>query len=41
LAKEAKEACLNSLLVVDVEIDEIDHGDAHSIIGTFNVNEKK
>jgi hypothetical protein len=41
LAKEAKATCLNSLLVVDVEMDEIDLGDVHSIIGTLNVNEKR
>jgi len=41
LAKEAKVACLNFLLVVDVEMDEIDLGDIHSIIGTLNVNEKR
>jgi hypothetical protein len=41
LAKEAKTTCLNSLLVVDVEMDVINLDDVHSIIGTLNVNEKK
>jgi hypothetical protein len=41
LAREAKAACLNSLLVVDVEMDEIDLSDVHSMIGTLNVNEKR
>jgi hypothetical protein len=33
LAKEAKVACLNTLLAVDVEMDDIDLGDVHSILG--------
>jgi hypothetical protein len=41
LDRESKEACLNNLLVVDVEMDDIDLGDVHSIIGTLNVNEKR
>jgi hypothetical protein len=33
LAKEAKFACLNALLAVDVEMAEIDLSDVHSSIG--------
>jgi hypothetical protein len=40
LARESKAACLNALLVVYVEMDEIDLSDNHSIIGTLNVNKK-
>jgi hypothetical protein len=36
-----KKPCLNSLLVLDVEMEEIDIGDIHSMIGTLNVNEKR
>jgi hypothetical protein len=41
LDKEAKVACLNSLLVVYVEMEEIDIGNVHSMVGTLNVNEKR
>jgi hypothetical protein len=41
LAKEAKVACLNALLVVDVEMTEIDLGDVHSFIGTIEVDKRK
>jgi hypothetical protein len=41
LDKEANSTCLNSLLVVVVEMDEIDLGDVHSMIETLNVNEKR
>jgi len=41
LVREAKASCLNTLLLVYVEMDGIDLGDVHSIIGTLNINEKQ
>jgi hypothetical protein len=40
IGQEVKVACINALLAVDVEIDEIDLGDVHSFIETINVKEK-
>jgi hypothetical protein len=41
LAKEAKNACLNALLVVDVEMAEIDIGDIHAYIGQVEIEKRK
>jgi hypothetical protein len=41
LAKEAKNACLNALLDVDVDMAEIDLGDIHSFIGKVEVEKRK
>jgi len=41
LAKEEKAPCLNSLLVVDVEMKENDLDDVHSFIGTIEVDKRK
>jgi hypothetical protein len=39
LAREVKVACINALLAVDVEINEIDLLDVHSFIKKINVKE--
>jgi hypothetical protein len=41
LAKEENNACLNALLVVDVEMAEIDLGDIHAFIGKVEVEKRK
>jgi hypothetical protein len=41
LAKEENNACLNALLVVDVEMAEIDIGDIHAYIGQVEIEKRK
>jgi hypothetical protein len=41
LAKEENNDCLNSLLVVDVEMTEIDIDDIHAFIGKVEIEKRK
>ena len=39
-SRKVKDACINALLALDVEIDKIELWDVHSFIEKFNVKEK-
>jgi hypothetical protein len=41
LAKEAKDACLDALLAIDIEMEEIDISGIHATLGQVDIEKNK